>query len=168
MEQGLTSYEACRDGGINYCTGHRWRNGPNPSGTTKGAPPAQRPVAPLSVPPRYLREAERIYIASWLGETATLRAIAAELGRSPSTVSGEVPRNCTIDSRGHGHYRPHAAQARADARAGLARRPERSTWPAVGHGTELQDLRTWLPDRPEIAGGPRDGPPGPPRPPGLR
>lgn len=48
MDQGLTSYEACRIVGINYRTGKRWRNGRTPSGRTKGAPPAQRPVAPSS------------------------------------------------------------------------------------------------------------------------
>ncbi|MFD3373760.1 MULTISPECIES: hypothetical protein [unclassified Streptomyces] len=45
MDQGLTSYEVCRIVGINYRTGKRWRHGRIPSGTTKGAPPAQRPMA---------------------------------------------------------------------------------------------------------------------------
>ena len=48
MDQGLTSYEACRTVGINYRAGKRWRNGRTPSGRTKWATPAQRPVAPSS------------------------------------------------------------------------------------------------------------------------
>ncbi|MEU9046221.1 IS30 family transposase [Kitasatospora sp. NPDC048343] len=60
-----------------------------------------------------MREGERIHIADRLREKATVRAIAAELGRSPSTVSREIRRNCHPDS---GSYRPHAAQARADQR----------------------------------------------------
>ncbi len=46
-------------------------------------------------------------------EGASLRAIATGLGRSPSTVSREVRRN---GHPGSGACRPHAAQARADAR----------------------------------------------------
>ncbi|MGW8558172.1 IS30 family transposase [Streptomyces tubercidicus] len=115
MDQGLTSYEACRIVGINYRTGKRWRNGRKPSPTHKGASPVQR-AAPSSGPSRYLREADRIHIADRLREKATVRAIAAELGRSPSTISREIRRNCTVDPRGGRHYRPHAAQARADAR----------------------------------------------------
>ena len=73
-------------------------------------------VVPASGPSRYLREDERIHIADRLREKATVRAIAAELGRSPSTVSREIRRNRTEGTRGQWYYRPHAAQARADAR----------------------------------------------------
>ncbi|MGW0815890.1 helix-turn-helix domain-containing protein, partial [Streptomyces viridiviolaceus] len=93
-------------------TGKRWRNGRNPSGRQKAAPPA-RPVVPPSGASRYLREADRIYIADRLLEKATVRAIAAELGRSPSTVSREIRRN---RHPVNGQYRPFAAQARADDR----------------------------------------------------
>ncbi|MFD0167687.1 helix-turn-helix domain-containing protein [Streptomyces decoyicus] len=48
-----------------------------------------------------------------LREKATVRAIAAEMGRSPPTVSREIRRNQHPDN---GQYRPHAAQARADVR----------------------------------------------------
>ncbi|WP_156726664.1 IS30 family transposase [Streptomyces apocyni] len=162
MDQGLTSYEACRIVGINYRTGKRWRNGRTPSGRTKGAPPAQRPGAPSSGPSRYLRESERIYIADRLREKATIRAIASELDRSPSTISREVRRNCTADPRGRRHYRPHAAQARADAR-----RP-RPKPGKIGQDPQLRDfiqqhldlrwspeqicqaLRARFPDRPEM------------------
>ncbi|MFJ6798868.1 helix-turn-helix domain-containing protein [Streptomyces sp. NPDC091268] len=48
---------------------------------------------PLSASSRYLREADRIHITDRLRERATVRAIAAELGRSPSTVSPEIRRN---------------------------------------------------------------------------
>lgn len=45
-----------------------------------------------------------------------MRTIAAELGRSPSTISREIRHNGTVDPRGVRHHRPYAAQARADAR----------------------------------------------------
>lgn len=38
------------------------------------------------------------------------------MGRDPSTISREIRRNATVDPRGKQHYRPHAAQARAEAR----------------------------------------------------
>ncbi|MFJ6523558.1 IS30 family transposase [Streptomyces filamentosus] len=112
--------------------------------------------------PGYLREDERIHIADRLREKATIRAIAAELDRSPSTISREVRRNRTVDPRGYAHYRPHAAQARADAR-----RP-RPKPGKIGQNPELRDfiqahltrrwspeqicqaLRRQFPDRPEM------------------
>ncbi|MFF4484858.1 IS30 family transposase [Streptomyces sp. NPDC001520] len=164
MDQGLTSYEACRIVGINYRTGKRWRNGRTPSGRTKGASPAQRPMAPPAGPSRYLRETERIYIADRLREKATIRATAAELGRSPSTVSREIRRN-GIPLRGDASrwaYRPYAAQARADARRPRPK-PGKIGQNAllrnfIQHHLDLrwspeqicQALRARFPDRPEM------------------
>src|SRR5262249_46291150 len=88
MQQGVSNTEACRIVGINRRTGKRWRYGRTASGSNKAAPPI-KVVEPLSVPSRYLREADRIHIADRLREKATIRAIAAELDRSPSTVSRE-------------------------------------------------------------------------------
>ena len=65
MDQGLSSREACRRVGINIRTGKRWRNGRNPSGRNKAAPPANAVVPPPG-PSRYLREVDRIYIADRL------------------------------------------------------------------------------------------------------
>jgi transposase len=115
MQQGLSNEDACRIVGVNPKTGRRWRNGRRPSGRNKAAPPV-RPVVPPSSSSRFLREDERIYIADRLREKATVRAIAAELGRSPSTISREIRRNRTVGTRGQWHYRPYAAQARADGR----------------------------------------------------
>jgi IS30 family transposase len=61
---------------------------------------------------RYLSVAEREEIAVGVAAGEPLRAIAARLGRAPSTVSREVRRNGT--RRG---YRAVAAQAQAEARA---------------------------------------------------
>ncbi|WP_435797227.1 IS30 family transposase [Streptomyces clavifer] len=112
MQRGVSNKEACRIVGINEKTGRRWRNGRAASGGNVGASPITT-VAPPPGPSRYLRESDRIHIADRLREKATVRAIAAELGRSPSTVSREIRRN---RHAGSGQYRPHAAQARADAR----------------------------------------------------
>ncbi|GAA1277707.1 hypothetical protein GCM10009658_19420 [Planotetraspora silvatica] len=124
----------------------------------EGAPPITRVVTP-SGPSRFLREDERIHIADRLRETVSIREIARELGRAPSTVSREVRRNRHPTN---GQYRPHAAQARADSR-----RP-RPKPRKIGQNPELrayiqdhlhkrwspeqicQSLRRSFPDRPEM------------------
>ncbi|MFI8893611.1 helix-turn-helix domain-containing protein, partial [Streptomyces paradoxus] len=92
VDQGMTCAEAARTVGINLRTGKRWRNGRNASGRSRAAPPINAVVPPTvettpPAPSRYLGEADRIHIADRLREKATVRAIAAELGRSPSTIS---------------------------------------------------------------------------------
>ncbi|MFF4585573.1 IS30 family transposase [Streptomyces sp. NPDC001388] len=140
VDQGMTCAEAARAVGINLRTGKRWRNGRNASGRSKAAPPINTVVPPSAAttppaPSRYLGEAERIHIADRLREKATVRAIAAELGRSPSTVSREIRRNRHPTN---GQYRPHAAQARADAR-----RPR----PKPGKIGRTPQLRDFIQDR---------------------
>ncbi|WNI30570.1 IS30 family transposase [Streptomyces sp. ITFR-6] len=131
MQQGCSSREACRIVGINLRTGRKWRDGSHAHiGKKKAAPPVHQ-EAPSSGPSRYLREADRIHIADRLREKATVRAIAAELGRSPWTVSREIRRN---RHPGNGQYRPHAAQARADTR-----RP-RPKAGKIGQNPELRDF----------------------------
>jgi transposase, IS30 family len=161
VQQGYSNKEACRLVGIDERTGRKWRNGRSADRRQKAAPPINAVVPPPG-PSRYLREADRIYIADRLREKATVRAIAAELGRSPSTISREIRRNRTVDTRGQWRYRPHAAQARADAR-----RP-RPKPGKIAHNPELRDfiqdrlhlrwspeqicqvLRTQFPQRPEM------------------
>lgn len=116
MQQGVSNNDACRIVGINPKTGRRWRNGRRPSGRNKAAPPVRPVVPPSASSVRYLREEEQIYIADRLREKASVRASAAELGRSPSTISREIRRNRTVGTRGQCHYRPYAAQARSDSR----------------------------------------------------
>lgn len=158
MDQGLTSVEACKIVGINYRTGKRWRNGRAASGKQKASPPALAPPPPKG-PSRYLGEDDRIHIADRRREGATIRQIAAELGRAPSTISRELRRNHHV---GSGRYRPHAAHARA-----MARRP-RPKAAKIGQHTELREfiqrhlelrwspeqisraLRARYPDRPEM------------------
>ncbi|HEX5193701.1 MAG TPA: helix-turn-helix domain-containing protein [Solirubrobacteraceae bacterium] len=64
--------------------------------------------------PRYLSEQERIQIADLLAAKTTVRGIAQQLGRAPSTISREIRRNSDPDGR----YRPHHA-GHAVRRAGV-------------------------------------------------
>ncbi|MEU1392521.1 MULTISPECIES: IS30 family transposase [unclassified Nonomuraea] len=136
MDQGLSSQEACRLVGINYRTGKRWRNGWRPNKSNKkGAPPVNRSAEPPSGPSRYLREDERIHIADRLREKASIREIARELGRAPSTISREIRRNRHPTN---GQYRPHAAQARAN---------ERRPRPKPGKIGQNPHLQAYIQDR---------------------
>lgn len=91
IARGSSNSEACRVVGVDRRTGTRWRYGRtilDAAGRSVHYPPvtnSQRPSAPLSA--RYLSLDERIAIADLLRVGVTIRAIAAELGRSPSTIS---------------------------------------------------------------------------------
>jgi len=108
---GYGIQESARIVGVNYRTAKRWRSGDTPR-RARAAPVVTRPAPPSSAS-RYLSELDRIFIADRLLAGMTIRAIARELHRSPSTVSREVKRNAHPMS---GAYRPYAAQARADSR----------------------------------------------------
>jgi IS30 family transposase len=106
-----------------------------------------------------LHENDRIHIADRLRDRATIRAIAAELGRHPSTVSREIRRN---RHPANGQYRPHAAQARADARRPRPKPSKIAANPhlrrAIQNGLDhrwspeqiVRRLRRDFPNRPEM------------------
>ncbi|QES48150.1 IS30 family transposase [Streptomyces venezuelae] len=171
MEQGYSTRDAARIVGINLRTGKRWRNG------WHSPPHGQKPVPPIygtgpaAASPeaadspgtsRFLTESERIHIADRLREKASIRRIACELGRSPSTISREVRRNRRPMPNGGFAYQPFHAHRRAE------RRRARPKTGKIGQNLELRDfiqdhltlrwspeqicrvLRTRFPDRPEM------------------
>ena len=119
IAQGVNNSEACRLVGIDRKTGNRWRYGRrvrNSAGALVIYPPVKitesRPRNP-----RYLSEQERIRIADLLAAGSTVRGVAVELGRAPSTISREIARNSDPDGR----YRPHHAEQAARLRAARPR-----------------------------------------------
>jgi transposase, IS30 family len=114
MSQGYSSAQACDLVGVNRRTGKVWRNGHHAPGKGKTPkPPIYQPAVASGGPSRYLQEADRVHIADSLHTGASIRTIARELGRAPSTISREVRRNRHPTNH---QYRPYAAQARAHAR----------------------------------------------------
>src|SRR3954451_2143334 len=115
MAQGVSNSEACRLVGINRKTGTRWRYGRTVVNSVgeRLHYPAVRIVESRPRSPRYLSEPERIRIADSRSVGVSVRGIARELGRAPSTISREVRRN----SDPSGRYRPHHAEHIARARA---------------------------------------------------
>lgn len=115
IAQGVSNAEACRLVGINRRTGTRWRYGRQVRSSAGGVlnyPPVKiKEVRPRS--PRFLSELEQIRIADLRSAGVTVRGIASELGRAPSTISREIGRN----SDPSGRYRPHHAELVARMRA---------------------------------------------------
>lgn len=120
VAKGYSTSEACRIVGINRKTGYRWRFGVEKTRTGRKAnqPPARPgPLPSVTERGRYLSQDERLHIADLHREGKTVRAIAAELGRSPSTISREIRRNRSYYAASRVHaYRPYAAQARTESR----------------------------------------------------
>jgi len=109
IARGVPNAEACRVVGINRRTGTRWRRGreiTSSSGRRLHYPPVVT-VWKAEISPRYLSEDERVMIADLQRRGLSVRAIAVEVGRSPSTVSRELRRN---RDEGSVEYRPFAAQ----------------------------------------------------------
>ncbi|WP_405021606.1 IS30 family transposase [Kitasatospora sp. NBC_00070] len=147
MQQGYSNTEACRIVGINRRTGNRWRSGRSSERGRRAVPPIDS-VVPPSGPSRYLTEDERVHIADRLREKATIRQIAAELGRSPSTISREVRRNRTVlNDCGSWYYRPHAAQRRADARRPRPKRRKITSNPELLDAVQAMLDRWWSPEQ---------------------
>jgi hypothetical protein len=135
----------CRAVGINRRTGTLWRYGrtvTTATGQPKIYPPISQPARPVSG--RYLSEDERIVIADQLRAGRSVRAIAAQLNRAPSTVSRAISRNGDPVT---GDYHPFAAHQRA-----TARRPRPKPAKLLVNA-ELRDLvqdqldRRWSPEQ---------------------
>jgi transposase, IS30 family len=131
VKQGVGFREAARRVGVNYRTSKKWRQGWVP----------EQPVSKISS--RFLSAAERIQIADRRRERVSIRAIARELGRAPSTISREVRRNRVPDRE----YRPHAAQVMAVARRRRPKLGKLATNPRL-RGLVQQGLdRRWSPEQ---------------------
>ena len=131
MAQGLNNHQACLQIGVHSSTGSRWSKGRNMvdhTGKARYYPPIH--AEPKAISPRYLSEEERILIGDLLAAGHTQRSVAAQLRRSPSTISREIRRN--ISSAGN--YRPFGAHRKA-----LARRP-RPRSGKLAHDNDLRDF----------------------------
>jgi len=133
MAQGLNNHQACLLIGVNPTTGMRWSKGRgmvDHTGKARYYPPIH--AEPVAISTRFLSEEERILIGDLLAAGHTQRSVAAQLRRSPSTISREIGRNIS----GAGNYRPFGAHRKA-----LARRP-RAQIGQTGPRQRLAGLRT--------------------------
>jgi transposase-like protein len=84
IANGVGTVEACRGVGVARKSGYRWRS-------EMGGVIAKKSAVSSG---RYLSLFERQRIASWHDRGASVRDIARRVGRSSSTVSRELRRNC--------------------------------------------------------------------------
>jgi len=126
-EQGWSIRAAAREAGVSRATGNRWSSGYKTCrhGVVTGFVPALDPRAMRQISARFLSQDERVEIADLRQAGLSIRRIAGQLGRAPSTVSRELRRNATRA----GGYRPFEAHRRSTARRTRAhpRRIETST-----------------------------------------
>lgn len=115
IASGQTSETAAVFVGVSAPVGVRWFR------TRGGMPPTHFTPSAYLPGDRYLTFTERENIALALAKGHTIRAIARQLGRSPSTISREVRRNAATRS-GALDYRATTAQWHADR---ASRRPKR-------------------------------------------
>ena len=116
VSAGSTFSQACDAVGVDPRQGYRWRR------ASGGRPP----TAPRVVSPRFLSLPERLQIADLRLSGSSIRAIASQLSRAPSTISRELRRNgpapAPMPTRpSRAKYAPYAAHKRAELRA---RRPK--------------------------------------------
>jgi IS30 family transposase len=137
IARGVPNAEACRIVGINRRTGTRWRYGreiTSSSGVRLHYPPVIN-ASKREISDRYLSEEERIRLADLRRAGLGVRAIAAELGRSPSTISRELDRNHDPST---GQYRPFTAHRLA---------AERRARPRTGKIVDDSELRAFVSER---------------------
>ena len=134
VAQGMSNVDACREVGV-HRTGTRWRDGRtmiDSGGHARDDAPIG--AGPVVVSARFLSEDERVQIGDLLRAGQTIRAIAASLGRSPSTISREIRGNTTEV----GNCRPFTAHRTALARRGR---------PRSGKLAQDEQLRLFVPAR---------------------
>jgi IS30 family transposase len=146
--------EASREVGVNERTGRDWAKGIVKSNNRRytfdgvllweaqGHPKPPREERVISA--RFLSVEERIEIADLHRQRVSVREIARQLSRAPSTISRELRRNA---HPGSGDYRPWAAQRRA------ARRRARPKQGKISQNPRLRDTiadglrRKWSPEQ---------------------
>jgi IS30 family transposase len=146
IARGVGNAEACRIVGVHPKTGKRWRLGRVVT-SSSGARLHYAPVVSARrqvISERYLSEDERVGIADLRGAGLGVRAIAAQLGRSPSTVSRELRRN---RDPGSGQYRPFAAQRMAARRRARPGRGKLMRDPVLRGFVADRLARRWSPEQ---------------------
>jgi IS30 family transposase len=146
IARGISNAEACRIVGVNPRTGKRWRHGrsiTSSSGERLHYPPvisARKQV----ISPRYLSEDERVVMADLHRRGQSARGIAAELGRSPATISRELRRN---KDPGSGQYRPFTAQRLAAERRARPGRGKLAADPVLRQFVAALLEKRWSPEQ---------------------
>lgn len=143
--RGWSVRSAAREVGVSRTAGTNWSRGYKTyrNGVVVGFVEPLDRLGVREVSSRYLSQDERVEIADLRQSGLSVRAIADRLGRSPSTISRELRRNCSAGRR----YQPFDAHRRATARR--ARRRRRRIDTNVALGAEVTELlrQRWSPQQ---------------------
>src|SRR5690606_5736942 len=145
LAQGWPLAAAAREVGVVRTTAYIWRDGTavrRKDGTVKVVPPLE-PLALRPISPRFLSEDERIQIADLASKGHGPTAIAATLGRSPSTISRELRRN----AHESGQYRPFHAHSIAATRRRRPKSLKLSTNPVLRTYVKARLKERWSPQQ---------------------
>jgi len=135
--EGVSTDEASRRVGVRRSTGHLWF-------VQAGGMPPTSLTDPTSG--RFLGPEEREDIMCGLAAGESMRSIASRLGRSPSTISREIGRNCVHGGR-RVYYRAAAAQRFAEDRASRRKRTKLETNPLLREHVQAALLQGWSPEQ---------------------
>jgi IS30 family transposase len=143
--RGWSVRAAAREVGVSRSSGANWSRGHKTyrNGVVVGFVAPLDRLAVRQVTSRYLSQDERILIADLRQSGLSLRAIAVELGRAPSTISRELRRN-SVAGRG---YRPFDAHRRATVRRARHHRRRVETDDHLGAVVAELLLRRWSPQQ---------------------
>jgi IS30 family transposase len=111
---GWSILAAAREVGVSRTSGMNWSRGYKTyrNGRAVGFVPPLDRLAVREISSRYLSQDERIEIADLRHAGVSIRAIARQMGRAPSTISRELRYNGRTD----GGYRPFDAHRHATSR----------------------------------------------------
>jgi transposase, IS30 family len=154
---GISRRDAAAAAGVHIRTAADWdgglrKVGPNryPVDYNSGMRMNADPAAPVSVAllqkqldPRFLSLEERERIRDLVRGGLSLRQVATQLGRSPSTISREITRNHSAGNV----YHPFAAHRKAAARRPRPKRSKLSTHPRLRAYVEGKLALRWSPEQ---------------------
>jgi IS30 family transposase len=139
------------DRGVRKLNGRRWYPDGRMVDYARGTI-SQQPVPPVLekvLNPRFLALLERERIADLRAGGASMRAVAAVLGRAPSTISRELGRNTdpADPDQPAGIYRPYAAHRAAAARRSRPKPAKLATHPALADYVQAGLDQRWSPEQ---------------------
>ena len=143
MRAGYSNAAACRELGVDRRVGTRLRADARsrwPSATSLNQ--LARPAPSESG--RYLQLPERLAIADLLATGCSIRRIATELGRQPSTIKRELDRHRNPRT---GRYAPRLADHRAAEQRRRPRLSKLAALPDLRQVVQAKLNRLWSPDQ---------------------
>jgi IS30 family transposase len=134
---GVGTVEACKLVGVGRKTGYRWQ------AERGGLPPLRRVGGERSG--RFLSLLERQRIATLRRHGLSMREVARELGRAPSTISRELRRNTSRHDLGG--YDGDLAHSRARERVELPRGGRLAADPELREAVQRKLKLEWCPEQ---------------------